>query len=194
MKKRYLIAFITTLTLTAITVSAIAYVTPGKAPVLKFSLITHDNTPFTEQDIHGHPALVFFGFTGCSSICPPTLTSMTDALNTLGPDSNKVKALFITVDPANDTPEQMTDYLAHFHPEITGLTGPPERLQETYNNFNIFTQHLTAPENTFNHGGHIYIFDKHGHISAYFTGTTQAEKITEELRRLLKTSKKGQLS
>src|SRR6516164_9765657 len=69
-----------------------------------FKLTNQDGQVVTDQDLKGHPFLVFFGFTHCPDVCPTTLFEVSEILRALGPDANRTRALFITVDPERDTP------------------------------------------------------------------------------------------
>jgi protein SCO1/2 len=71
----------------------------------------------------GKPYLVFFGFTHCPDICPTTLFELTDLLQKLGPDADRVTPLFITVDPERDTQQALAAYMTAFDPRILALRG-----------------------------------------------------------------------
>ena len=71
----------------------------------------------------GKPSLVFFGFTHCPDVCPTTLFEVSEILQALGTDADRVGALFVTVDPERDTPAALKDYLSSFDPHLRGLTG-----------------------------------------------------------------------
>src|SRR5207248_337014 len=88
-----------------------------------FSLTDQDGRTVTDQDLKGHPFLVFFGFTHCPDICPTTLFEVSEILRALGKDADRTRALFITVDPERDTPAAMKDYLSSFDPHLSELTG-----------------------------------------------------------------------
>src|SRR5436305_11481794 len=90
-----------------------------------FKLTDQDGRTVTDQDMKGHPFLVFFGFTHCPDVCPTTLFEVSQILRALGPDADRVRALFITVDPERDTPALMKDYLSSFDSHLAGLTGDP---------------------------------------------------------------------
>src|SRR2546423_14650322 len=79
-----------------------------------FGLIDQDGRTISDRDLKGHPFLVFFGFTHCPDVCPTTLFEISEILRALGPDADKVNALFVTVDPERDKPEQVKDYLSSF--------------------------------------------------------------------------------
>lgn len=76
------------------------------------------------RDYQGRVVLLFFGYTNCPDICPTTLADIKGALAQLGDKAKEVTVLFITVDPANDTPERLAEYLGYFHePGFIGLSG-----------------------------------------------------------------------
>src|SRR6266496_5848124 len=77
-----------------------------------FKLIDQNGQMVTDQDLKGRPFLVFFGFTHCPDVCPTTLFEVSEILRSLGPDADRARALFITVDPERDTPAVMKDYLS----------------------------------------------------------------------------------
>ncbi len=80
------------------------------------------------ESLKGKPFAVFFGFTHCPEVCPTTLYDLTQDLEALGADADKLQVAFITVDPARDTPELMKTYLSSFDPRIVGLTGTEEEI------------------------------------------------------------------
>lgn len=92
-------------------------------PVRPFTLVDHNGKNVTDRDYLGQYLLVFFGYTYCPDVCPTGLTNISEALDLLGPDAEKVTPLFITIDPARDTPEHLKEYVENFHPRMVGLTG-----------------------------------------------------------------------
>jgi len=78
----------------------------------------------------GYLTLLFFGYTHCPDVCPVHMANLAAVLNRL-PDevSRRVKVVFVTTDPARDTPERLSSWLARFDPDFIGLTGPPEALE-----------------------------------------------------------------
>lgn len=72
----------------------------------------------------GRMRLLFFGYVHCPDVCPATLASLKNTYATLSPQQKKrVQVQFITVDPANDTPKLVREYLDKFDADFTGLTG-----------------------------------------------------------------------
>src|SRR5512133_1006098 len=61
-----------------------------------FQLVDQDGRTVSDRDLKGRPFLVFFGFINCPDVCPTTLFEMSEVLRALGPDADKVNALFVT--------------------------------------------------------------------------------------------------
>src|SRR5437763_10106902 len=80
-----------------------------------FRLTDQNGKTITDQDLKGHPSLVFFGFTHCPEVCPTALADISEIFGKLGPDADKVNALFVTVDPERDTPQALKEYLSSFN-------------------------------------------------------------------------------
>src|SRR5262249_15560050 len=88
-----------------------------------FKLTDQNGKEFSDQELKGRPFLVFFGFTHCPDVCPTALFEMSEIMRALGPDADRTRAVFITVDPERDTPAVIKDYLSNFDPHLRGLTG-----------------------------------------------------------------------
>ena len=111
-----------------------------------FSLVDQTGKPVTNGDFRGRYMLVYFGYTYCPDVCPTTLSTISDALDLLGDKAGKVAALFITVDPAHDTPDQLAEYLKHFSPAIVGLTGTSGQVEAAAEAYGVEAAAM-APEN-----------------------------------------------
>lgn len=97
--------------------------TPQAKPDIR--LTTADGVPFSlRDDTRGTLTLLFFGYTHCPDICPIHVANVSKVMQTL-PDevSSKIRFVFVTTDPARDTPERLKAWLANFHPGIIGLVG-----------------------------------------------------------------------
>lgn len=104
-----------------------------------FSLTTHTNDPFTEQDLLGRWTLIYFGFTHCPDICPEELDKMGEAIEKVEQTrSEKVLPLFVSVDPARDSVEQVKRYVRDFHPRMIGLTGDFESVKKACKSYRVY--------------------------------------------------------
>ena len=95
-----------------------------------FTLTSADG-PVSLADQRGQVVLIYFGYASCPDICPTSLAFITAALHALTPaELERVRAVFISVDPARDTPEKLKQYAGHFHPNFIGVTGSAESLAD----------------------------------------------------------------
>lgn len=88
-----------------------------------FALVDQDGRLRTERDFAGRYLLIYFGYVNCPAVCPTGLDAVAGAMDALGAAGEKVQPIFITVDPARDTPAVLKDFVAGFHPRLIGLTG-----------------------------------------------------------------------
>src|SRR5690606_26136030 len=101
----------------------------GISPDLKFTMTrTEDGKQATAADYRGKVVLLYFGYTFCPDICPTTLANVAEILKGLGDEADKVRVLFVTVDPGRDTPKVLDQYTAAFAPQVDGLVGSPDEL------------------------------------------------------------------
>ncbi|MEM7522397.1 MAG: SCO family protein, partial [Pseudomonadota bacterium] len=91
-----------------------------------FTLTDHTGARVTEADVIDKPTLVYFGYTFCPDVCPVDAAIMAQMDDILAERGHEVNTVFITVDPARDTPEILGDFVANLHPDMLGLTGSDE--------------------------------------------------------------------
>jgi protein SCO1/2 len=161
--------------------------TPGRGTVAiggPFQLVDQNGRPFTDQDMKGKPYLVFFGYTHCPDICPTTLFDMSQLMHKLGPDADRVGALFITVDPERDTTAVLKDYMASFDPHLRGLTGAPPAIDQAIKDYRVYAKKvpLQGSDYTMDHTALVYLMDKNGHFVAPFNMQRTADLEAAELR------------
>ena len=133
------------------------------------------------SELSGHYLLVYFGYTSCPDICPSTLTVISAVLKQLGPKGSGLRVYFVTVDPARDTTAVLRDYLGHFDPRITGLTGSPGDLAAAARKFGVAVQPGATGGNV-GHGVFIYFVGPDGRVLQAFHPRSSAELILESIR------------
>ncbi len=156
----------------------------GRVPIGgPFRLTSHEGRPFTDSDLTGKPFVVFFGFTHCPEVCPTTLYDLTQDLEALGPDAERLRVVFITVDPEQDTPELLKTYLSSFDPRIVGLTGTPEEIAAAAKAYRIYYRKVpTDGGYTMDHSATVFLMDSKGD----FYGTSNFQEPAETRRAKLK--------
>jgi protein SCO1/2 len=150
-----------------------------------FRLTDQNGKTVTNEDLKGHPSLVFFGFTNCPEVCPTALFDISEVLNKLGPDADKVNALFVTVDPERDTPEKLKDYLSSFNPRLIGLGGDPAALAAVAKAYRVYYKKVPQDGGgyTMDHTAIVYLMDKQGTFVAPFSLKRRPEDSAADLRR-----------
>ncbi|WP_184094122.1 SCO family protein [Sphingopyxis panaciterrulae] len=97
-----------------------------------FTLTDQNGRTVRDSDFAGKYRIVYFGYSFCPDICPVDLQKLMRGLSLFekaAPERGaKVQPLFITIDPARDTPAALGPFVARYHPRLLGLTGTPEQI------------------------------------------------------------------
>ncbi len=153
-----------------------------------FDLVRADGQPITDKDIAGAPHAMFFGFTHCPEICPTTLSEAAGWLQQLGPDGDKLKIYFVTVDPQRDTPEVIKDYIASFDPRIVGITGDPEKIAKMLADYRVFAKRveLDGGDYTMDHTASVFLMRGDGSFAGTIAWGENPDIALEKIKNLLK--------
>jgi protein SCO1/2 len=126
-----------------------------------FSMIDQHGRPFTQAELDGRPSMLFFGFTSCPDVCPTTLSDIGVWLDALGPDGDRIRPVFVTVDPERDTAADLAAYLASFDARIVGLTGSSEQLAAFAAAYRVYYRKVpTDAGYTMDHSASVFLFDR----------------------------------
>ncbi|MET3595137.1 protein SCO1/2 [Mesorhizobium shonense] len=152
-----------------------------------FTLTTQAGAKLSDTDLKGKPFAVFFGFTHCPEVCPTTLWEMTEAMKTLGPEADKLKVLFISVDPARDTPDFMAGYLESFDPRIIGLTGTEAEVAAVGKEYRVYWKKIPTEDGdyTMDHTASIFLMDANGEFAGTISYGEEMSTRLAKLRRLI---------
>lgn len=160
-----------------------------------FTLTAPDGTTVTDQTYRGKWLLVFFGFTFCPNTCPTTLVEIATTLEKLGPDAERLQAIFITVDPARDTPGVLAAYTASFDSRIVGLTGTNAQIADVAKAYGAYyAAHRTGsnPDDyVMDHGTYIYLMNQQGNFVRAFNADTVGEHIVKSVHEAIKHDRGG---
>lgn len=151
-----------------------------------FSLTDQHGRTVTDRDLNGRPFLVFFGFTHCPDICPTTMFEISEILRKLGPEGDRMRAVFITVDPERDTPEALKAYMSSFDPRIVALTGEPEAIAAVAKAYRAIFRRIPLNEGgyTMDHTAIVYLMGKDGRFVTPFHLTRRTtDAAAAELRK-----------
>lgn len=152
-----------------------------------FTLTTQTGAKLSDTDLKGKPFAVFFGFTHCPEICPTTLWEMSEALKALGTDADKLRVLFISVDPERDTSEFLADYLQSFDSRIIGLTGTQEEIDAVGKSYRAYWRKVPTEggDYTMDHTASVFLMDAEGRFVGTISYGEESAVRLEKLRRLI---------
>lgn len=153
----------------------------------QLSLKDVDGRPRSLAEFKGKVLFVFFGFTQCPDVCPTTMAELAEVRRRLGPDGDRVQGIFISIDPARDTPQVLKGYLQAMDPSFVGLTGSTEQIEAAAREFKVFFQKVPTSEGnyTMDHTAGAYVFDPEGHVRLFVRYGMGVDKVTADLRQLL---------
>ena len=153
-----------------------------------FTLIDAQNRPVTDETYRGRWLLVYFGYTFCPDVCPTALQTIADALDKLGKTGARITPLFITVDPARDTPAVMARYVRQFDSRIVGLTGSEPQIAEVAKAYRVYYAKETPKDGTayaMDHSSFIYLMDPEGRLAALFGPQATAAELAAAIGQKL---------
>jgi len=155
-----------------------------------FTLVDETGATVTDRSYKGFYRLIYFGYTFCPDACPTELQVMSQAIETMGADGAKVQPIFITIDPARDTPKQLADYVKLFDKRLVGLSGTPEQIAQVAKAYKVYYAKAEASADKANyamdHSSYVYLMDPDGRFMTVFPSDMDADKMAAEMRRYMK--------
>ncbi|MGH8149636.1 MAG: SCO family protein [Steroidobacteraceae bacterium] len=147
------------------------------------SLVDQSGAAFTQARLRGAPALLYFGFTHCPDTCPTTLATLARVSR-----ANVVpglRVIFVTVDPARDTPPVLAGYVHAFDPHFMALTGPAPAIDAFAARLGIAFQRIDLPggDYTIDHTAALFLLDAQARVVAIFTAPFDAARLEQDLGR-----------
>lgn len=94
-----------------------------------FTLTDEDGKTVTDKEVLAKPSLVYFGYSFCPDVCPLDNARNAEAVDLLAAKGYDVTPVFITIDPARDTPEVLKDFTENLSPKMIGLTGTDAQIK-----------------------------------------------------------------
>ena len=161
----------------------------GHLPDLDFTLTGDDGKPVAADSLKGRASLVYFGYTHCPDVCPETMGRLMQVIDKLGPDAQKVRILFVSVDPARDTPKALHDYVGAFDAQhARGLTGTDSQIEDMARHYRVaYQMEKREPNGNYEvtHSSAVYIFDAHNHARLLATDHDTPDVIAKDVRRII---------
>ena len=159
---------------------------------------------FTLTDTGGHPysfleetrgrvTLLFFGYTWCPDICPIHMANIGQAMKTIpAEDRHRVEVVFVSTDPARDTPGRIREWLDVFDPSFVGLRGTLEEVNRIQNQVGLPASLLDEPDEDGNylvgHAASVLAFSADGPARLRYPFGTRQAAWAHDLPKLLQES------
>ena len=145
--------------------------------------------PVALADYRGKVVVLYFGYTYCPDVCVMSLSLIAQGLAALDEAAlQKVRGIFISVDPERDTPERLADYVPFFHPRLIGATGTAEQVATVARMYGSrYRKHPKAADGTYavDHSSVTYIVAPDGTLLDMLEHATPPEKITAAINKAL---------
>lgn len=180
--------------------SASAVAQPAASIGGPFQLVDQTGKTVTDADYRGRFMLIFFGYSSCPDVCPTELSTMARALDLLGKRADRVQPIFITVDPARDTPKSLAAYVANFYPKMVGLTGTPEQIAAVAKAYRVYYARSPGPTQAekpgsddyfMDHSAFVYLMGPDGKYRTMFRRATKPETMAKTIGEILDQSPAG---
>lgn len=148
-----------------------------------FELLDKNGNTVTDADVITEPSLVYFGYTFCPDVCPLDVTRNADAIDLLEQDGKIVTPVFISVDPARDTPEVVGEFAENLHDRMIGLTGTPEQVKAASKAYKTYYKAHPAEDDYYlvDHSTFTYlVLPDHGFVE-FFRRDIEAPELAEKV-------------
>ncbi len=158
----------------------------GSMPELRFQMQrASDGAMVTAEHYRGRAVLIYFGYTHCPDVCPTTLANLSDVLKRLGRDAEKIRVLFVSVDPNRDTLDILKPYAQPFGAQVDGLRGSPNEIAALARRYRVAYSVNTKPDYTVMHTSAVFVFDAEGKARLVATDTPDTAGLAEDLKRVV---------
>jgi protein SCO1/2 len=164
----------------------------GKVPVGgPFTLTDPAGRRVALADFHGKLVLLYFGYATCPDVCPTDLAIIAQTVRDLGDAGHAVQPVFVTLDPARDTPAVLREYAAAFHPRFVALTGTEAEIRRVATDFKVFFEKVELPGSrtyAIDHTAYTFLLDREGRFASLFPPGTPAGRMAVMVREQLEAS------
>jgi protein SCO1/2 len=153
-----------------------------------FTLVNGDGKTVTERDFAGKYRIMYFGYTFCPDVCPVDVQNIGGAMKLLDKQkpelSAKIVPVFVTIDPARDTPKVVKEFTSAFYPRMIGLTGTAEQVDAAAKVYRVpYQKRETASGYLMDHGRQAYLMGPNGEPIALLPQEESPQAIVAEIER-----------
>lgn len=161
-------------------------------PAPEITGVNLDNSPFTLSGLQDRVKVVFFGYTFCPDICPLTLANMKSVSEQLTEAQRaETSFIFVSFDPARDTPERLASYVGAFNEDFYGLYLADDELARVKKEYGVYAEKRvleasqSAADYLIDHTAFVYIIDKENNLREIFPHDAPKADIAADIAHLV---------
>lgn len=164
----------------------LAVMRPVAVEFKPFTLVDHNNRPFSLDRLKQRNSLLFFGYTSCPDICPTTLTTLNLLINKLKQQSKTdamPRVVFVSVDAQRDKPEKLASYTTYFNKDFISITGDKEAIDSFARQFSagyVIENKTSADNYQISHTSSIFMIDSDAKLVAAFSPPHDVDTLLEQ--------------
>jgi protein SCO1/2 len=151
----------------------------------EFALVDHHGAVFDAGRLKGQWTVIFFGFTHCPDVCPTTLSELARLADQLeDSEADATQVVMVTVDPARDTPDRLSEYVPYFNPDFIGVTGEFEQILTVAQRLNAPFRKVSAADGSYQmeHSANVVLMNPMGDYHGFFRAPLDIPKMRVTLR------------
>lgn len=181
----------------ALVLAACAPSQPAARPPLEgariggaFALTDQDGRAVTDRSFAGKYRLMYFGYTFCPDVCPVDMQNVGAGMRLLEKSDPALAArivpVFVTVDPARDTPAVLKEFVRAFHPRMVGLTGSPQAIAAVEKAYAVYAKKgAVTPGGGYmmDHQNAVYLMDPAGKPLALIPADETPKAVADEIAK-----------
>ncbi len=156
----------------------------------QFALVDQRGIAVDQTVFVGRPSLLFFGYTHCPDVCPTTMGEMQGWFASLGDEGKALQGVFVTVDPARDTPEILGDYVSFVSDRILALSGPQTEIDKVVRDWGAVAEKVPNADGSYlmNHTASVFLVNSKGEFAGTIAYGENTDTALEKIKRLIANS------
>ena len=156
----------------------------------QFALVDQRGAPVDNSVFQGKPSLLFFGYTHCPDVCPTTMGEMQGWFAALGDEAKTLQGVFVTVDPARDTPDILGDYVSFVSDRIVALTGSEPEINKVVRDWGEVAERVNQDDGGYlmNHTASVFLVNSKGEFAGTIAYGENTNTALEKIKRLVANS------
>lgn len=165
-----------------------AVINPARQ-ITNFSFASTTGTTFNLSEHEGQTLLLYFGYRSCPDFCPTTFAELKQVYEKLNRPANKLKILFVTVDPERDTLDFLKMYTEAFDPDFIGLRDESAAMQTLMDEFGVVATKRVVGDSAMSylidHTASVFLIDSNGALRMQYLYGTDYRDIVHDLQLIL---------